>query len=44
MTEHYDDVHGTLVEGANVDNTEIDGTYTELGRPDPETPYEALKA
>lgn len=46
MTEHYDDVHGTVVEGkctdAKKDFTAVERDYTELGRRDPETPYEEL--
>lgn len=48
MTQHYDDVQGTVVErtytDAKEDYAEVEGNYTELGRRDPETHYEGLKA
>uniref|UniRef100_K1R8Y2 Ig-like domain-containing protein n=1 Tax=Magallana gigas TaxID=29159 RepID=K1R8Y2_MAGGI len=48
MSQDYDDVQGTVAEGnytnANGDNTVIEDSYTELGRRDPETPYEEFKA
>lgn len=48
MSQDYDDVQGTVAEGnytnANGGNTVIEDSYTELGRRDPETPYEEFKA
>lgn len=48
VSQDYDDVQGPVAKGnytnANGDNTVVEESYTELGRRDPETPYEELKA
>lgn len=48
MTQLYDSVHVTVGEGkcmdAKGDFTVVEGDYTDLGRRDPETLYEELKA
>lgn len=48
MTQLYDNVHVTVGEGkcmdAKGDFTVVEGDYTNLGRRDPETLYEELKA
>lgn len=48
MTQLYDNVHVTVGEGkcmdAKGDFTVVEGDYTDLGRRDPETLYEELKA
>lgn len=47
MSQHYDNEPGTVVKGNYTDTEEhytvIDGYYTEVGPPDPDTPYEELK-